>query len=300
MSLPPPLRLRSLTAWDPFSESSSPPDSDTTNLTTASHRLAYQAPPHARWQRPRRFQGGGRAAALLRRVNLGSGPSDVRRSPVDVAYSEGLRISLTKAKRCASVLLSVEKSGKRAMLLRRSLPPPADRGVATNRHRAGLPLLRIDAIPPGSPKPPNPFGLTRFLSVRYARFDPLRTHCAYLTWFQQLMVEKRPCFRKRVMVPVFLVSDHRGRRSPDYLASVFSAHEPQFQNETWPRTKLEGGLESVACQETSEAAISYPSEKFGTVTVLHVTVPLSNVRLRPRTDSCRLRTVDFGPPGCQL
>ena len=60
------------------------------------------------------------------------------------------------------------------------------------------------------------------------------------------------------------------------LAGIDVRRRGAGPNETCTRTKLEGGLKSAACQAKSEGALSQLVQKFGSVTVLHVTVPLSN------------------------
>jgi len=178
------------------------------------------------------------------------------------------------------------------MFLRRCLLPPGDPEVATNRHRAALPLLGSDAISSASPKPPNPLGLNPVVSVGYPRIDPLQTHCAYLASFQQVIVKKRPLFRKRAMVPVFVVSKSDGRRLQAMRAQSISrgrvavGKQSMYTNEagTWPEIRSLPGKIGKGRRSLSE--------KFGSAPRLHVTVPPSNVRFRPRGAGRALLTTD--------
>ena len=133
------------------------------------------------------------------------------------------------------------------MLLRRSLPSPANPGVTTDRHHAGPPLRRIDAISSFSLKPPNPLRLNLFLSAGCPRNEIRQTHWGYLACFKVLIAKNGPFFCKKLMVPVFVVSNYRrrGRRRPSQSAAPERGE--QFRNETCTRTKLECGVESVAC-----------------------------------------------------
>jgi hypothetical protein len=169
------------------------------------------------------------------------------------------------------------------MLLHRSLPPPADLPVTINRRGTSLPVFGVDVISSGPPKPPNPLNLTLFLSGRYTRNDIRQTRWSYPACFQELIAKKGPFSAKsewyrRLSCPVTGV-----RGVTVGLAAIDVRRAGAGPTETCTRTKLEGGLKSAAYQAESEGALSQLVQEFGSVTVLHVTVPLSNARLGPRT-----------------
>ena len=134
------------------------------------------------------------------------------------------------------------------MLLHRSLPPPADLPVTTNRRGMSLPVSGIDAISSGPPKPPNPLSLTLLVSARYPRYDIRQTHWVYPACFEGLIAKNGPFFAKsewyrRLSCPV---TDVRGITVG--LDAIDVRRRGAGPNETCTRTKLEGGLKSAACQ----------------------------------------------------
>lgn len=70
--------------------------------------------------------------------------------------------------------------------------------VGTRRHSTLLSSLS-SSFRLGTPKPANPLSLKLMESAAYPRNGRRQTHCAYLAYFQQFNLEKRPLFSKRIV-----------------------------------------------------------------------------------------------------
>ncbi len=165
------------------------------------------------------------------------------------------------------------------MVLSRPLPPYASLRVPANRHHFGL-------LCKSCTKPTNPLSLTLFLSSRYARNGPCRSHYAYLCCFHQVVVKKGPSFRKSEWFRFLSCTKPAGRRlRRSWRVSIPSA-QARFRKKHAPKASWNVAWNQwVNCQLRSTDFADCPVPAGSTVirrpARLTAPGPLSPRRYRP-------------------
>jgi len=140
------------------------------------------------------------------------------------------------------------------MPLRCSRPPFAGVGMASDRHRPGLPPSQIEGNREPLQSQANPLRLNRLISMAYARFVSRQTHCGYVHCLQRLTVERTGFFLWESTAQ----RHDRGRRSNGFVVLARGRGQREQRVEKMPapgireaeaclRTKRECALKSVAC-----------------------------------------------------
>jgi len=134
------------------------------------------------------------------------------------------------------------------MLLCPSLPLPADLGVTTNRHRAGLSPCKTAAYRQLLQSQPNPLSLSLFLSVRYPRNYTRQTHWGYLACFQKFIAKRGPFFfAKSEWYRCLSCPTTDGGGAGDIRGVRPRRLSLRFRNKTCTQTKLECAVKSTTC-----------------------------------------------------